>query len=95
MNTVPFPTKRSTPKSDGRWVDSDEDTPIVHMDFLTREDGSQYARTEYENGYIEFHERDEWLALGRFDFWKAGGLEAAMEAKVREFHEANSSKEIK
>ena len=89
MNTVPFPTERSTPKVDGQWIDSDEGTPIVHMDFLAREDGSQYARTEYENGYIEFEERDDWLARGASDFWKAGGLAGALEAKAREYHEQN------
>lgn len=91
MNTVPFPTERLVPKRDGKWVDSDEGTPVVHMDFLTREDGSQYARTEYGNGYLEFHERDEWLALGRSDFWKAGGFQAAIEAKAREYHEKISN----
>ncbi len=91
MSVVSFPTERKEPKRDGVWVEQPEG-PIVHLDFLAREDGSQYARTEYENGYIEFEEREDFMAKGGSDFWDAGGLAAMMEKKVREFAAKNEGK---
>jgi hypothetical protein len=65
-------------------------SPITNMQFFTREDGSQYAQVDYDDGTVEITERDTWIANSWSDFWLYGSMRAAAAAKVREHVTGNN-----
>jgi len=49
-------------------------TPVIYIDYVTREDGSQYHRCEYADGCVEITPRDVWIKVhpSASDSWESG-----------------------